>query len=188
LAKIKIIIIPILAFVIIVIYLLTIYPKWLFPSVSFTIYSITIILGACVFLIGTGISLSNFIMRDSIIKMKEHIVVRAIMERRYFDLWFIFPVTMIFEELLFRLFLFELLYSYFDLITTIYIGTIIFSLFHLHTLSFKDINITLAFVILSIFLGVVLNFFFYFFGLIFCIFIHWLCVFIIFLNIENKIK
>ena len=185
---IKKIIIPIFACVLLIYYLLAGYPKWLLPSEPITVYSIAIVLVTYIGLVALGISLSTFIMRDSMIKMKNHIVVKAIREKNRVDLWIIFPVTMVFEELLFRLVLLEILYAYFGLLTTVLIGTIIFSLYHLHTLAFKDINITLAFVILAIILGVVLNLLFYYFGLIFCIFIHWISVFLIFLYIENKIK
>lgn len=164
-------------------------PEWYYLRVPITIFSIAIFLAVCVGIAILGIIVSVVIMRGSIVKMKDHIVVKALRDKNKFDLWFMFPFTMIFEELLFRLYVFGFLYSIFGFTPAIFVGTIAFAIYHLHTWpSFHDTKITLAFVVNSGLLGFMLNLLVYYYGLLVCIIFHWAYVFFIFLYIANKIK
>jgi len=83
--------------------------------------------------------------KESKEKMKQHDVIRAFLnEEGKIVLLVIFPLTMIMEELIFRYYLIGILLNHLnlELISTIMISSLIFSLYHIHTwFRFKDLKI-----------------------------------------------
>ncbi|MGV9173022.1 MAG: CPBP family intramembrane glutamic endopeptidase [Promethearchaeia archaeon] len=162
---------------------------WWFSYVPIDEITLFFMLGTYIGMVTLGICLVAYIMKDSILKMKEHMVVEGIREKNYYNLWFLFPITMVLEEVIFRLYLFGFLFTFLDLIPSIFIGTIIFAVYHIHTwFEFKDKRITITFILFATILGLILNTLVYFLGLFACILMHWASAFLIFLVITNKIR
>jgi membrane protease YdiL (CAAX protease family) len=81
-------------------------------------------------------------------KMKQHDVIRALLnEEGKIVLLVFFPLTIIMEELIFRYYLIGFLLNNLnlELISTIMISSLIFSLYHIHTwFGFKDLKILIS--------------------------------------------
>ena len=104
--------------------------------------------------------------------------------------------TMVFEELIFRYLLFyflELIIVFPNQILpsdiySIIISSVIFSLYHFHIyFTTKQRILTLIFISLSFLLGLILSVCYFYFGLIPCIFIHFISIDIIYRIISKKI-
>lgn len=164
---------------------------WIEPLATFEMEDALIFLVLFIILSFAGIIIIAKFMGKSIIKMENHIVVGALRESNRFVIWFVFPMTMVFEEVLFRAMLLGSLISYGGLSqwAAILTGAVIFSLYHLHTWpSFKDWRITLSFMGFSFILGIACGYFMFIIGIIGAIALHWFSVFLIFQDIFTKIE
>lgn len=118
--------------------------------------------------------------QKSIDLMRKHTVVDALLYRKLVILWFLFPLTMITEELIFRYYLISFLFSTLQLniILTIVLSSISFSLYHIHTwFYFKDVTILAISLSYTLLLGLFNGYIFFTLGIIPCIIIHYLIAF-----------
>lgn len=118
--------------------------------------------------------------QKSIDLMRKHTVVDALLYRKLVILWFLFPLTMITEELIFRYYLISFLFSTLQLniILTIVLSSISFSLYHIHTwFYFKDVTILAINLSYTLLLGLFNGYIFFTLGIIPCIIIHYLIAF-----------
>ncbi|MFX1276935.1 MAG: CPBP family intramembrane glutamic endopeptidase [Promethearchaeota archaeon] len=119
--------------------------------------------------------------------MKEHFVVKALNEKNYIDILLNFPLVMIFEEILFRLYIFVFIFRIFGLVVAIILSALIFGIYHLHIwFEFKDMRITYSFMFISGLLGLILGMIIYYFGILACIFVHWSTILVFFYFIKKK--
>ena len=185
--KFKIITIPVVTVILLLISIFIIGISWWGPQEFISIFSILfLILSLLIFEI-FAIYIIPVIQKDSITEMEQHFLVKSIREKNIINIWLFFPLTMLFEELIFRLYIFVFLYITFGFITAIILGAFTFGLYHIHTwFEFKNKNITYSFIIISTILGIILNILMYYFGLPTCIIVHWVTVFMIFYFIERK--
>lgn len=134
-------------------------------------------------------SIPNY-MKSDLRLFENHAVVAGLKTKQLMPVWISFPITIIFEELLFRgIILVEL--SNINIISQKYailLNGIIFSVYHIHIwFSFKNKKITQVFLIFSLWLGIILGFFLFEIGLFGVIFLHWLFAFAIYIHISKKI-
>jgi hypothetical protein len=104
---------------------------------------------------------------------------QAIQQRNYYGLFFVFPLTMLFEELVFRGFFFSLLSfkSIFPLSWIIICNALLFSLYHFHIyLQTKNIPLTEIFIVFSFLLGLFLAYIVPVVGILGCTIFHALIV------------
>ena len=124
--------------------------------------------------------------------MSQHDLVSALLNKNNkMVLFFFFPLTMVMEEFLFRFYSIGILYIFINLgsLESILVSSLIFSLYHLHFwFKFKNRRITIIFIIFSFFLGLLNGFVLLTIGLPFCVLIHYLLAFILYLNISKKVK
>ena len=187
LSKIKTITIPILIIFLLFGSFIFIDLKWWGPSEPFSLLSFIIFPIIILLFEIFAIFIIQKLIKDSIFKMKEHLVVKALNEKNFLDLLLNFPLVIVFEEILFRLYLFVFIFNIFGLVVAIILSALIFSIYHLHVwFEFKDIRITYNFMFISGLLGLILGMIIYYFGIITSIIIHWLVVLSLFYYIEKK--
>ncbi len=125
-------------------------------------------------------------------KMKQHDVIKALLnEEGKIVLLVFFPLTMIMEELIFRYYLIGFLLNHLnlELISTIMISSLIFSLYHIHTwFRFKDSKILISYLIFSFLLGIYNAYLLFALGIFACIIVHFSLVFIIYYNLYKKLS
>jgi hypothetical protein len=124
--------------------------------------------------------------------MSQHDLISALLNKNNkMVLFFFFPLTMVMEEFLFRFYSIGILYIVINLGTleSILVSSLIFSIYHLHFwFKFKNRRLTIIFIIFSFFLGLLNGFVLLTIGLPFCVLIHYLLAFILYLNISKKVK
>ncbi|MFX1239473.1 MAG: CPBP family intramembrane glutamic endopeptidase, partial [Promethearchaeota archaeon] len=134
--------------------------------------------------------INNHCFNETDIKlMRLHNVVDALINRNIVILWFFFPITMIMEELIFRYYLisFLALTLKIKIITSIFISSLAFSLYHIHTwFSYKSQKILLINLGYTLILGLYNGYIFFTLGLIPCIIIHYLIAFYLYYNLYRK--
>lgn len=125
-------------------------------------------------------------------KMKQHDVIRALLnEEGKIVLLVFFPLTMIMEELIFRYYLIGFLLNHLnlELISTIMISSLIFSLYHVHTwFRFKDLKILISNLLFSFLLGIYNAYLLFTVGIFACIVVHFSLVFVIYYNLYKKLS
>ncbi len=130
--------------------------------------------------------------QDTLKLMSHHDLISALLNKNNkVVLFFFFPLTMVMEEFLFRFYSIGILYIVINLgpLESILMSSLIFSVYHLHFwFKFKNRRITIIFIIFSFFLGLLNGFVLLTIGLPFCILIHYLLAFILYLNISKKIE
>nr|WP_162306778.1 CPBP family intramembrane glutamic endopeptidase [Candidatus Prometheoarchaeum syntrophicum] len=109
--------------------------------------------------------------------------ITALKGNHKYSLYFLFPITLLFEELLFRGIIFNFLLSYFTPFFTILISAGIFGIYHIHILILSKNNaLGLIFIIFSFFLGLILGKIVFYFGILGCWVVHLLIVSYIYLR------
>jgi membrane protease YdiL (CAAX protease family) len=144
-----------------------------------------------ILLTGSGIGIIPVYLGDNITKFENHLVVSGLKERNYFMLGFVFPMTMLLEEVLFRGFLLGGMILWFQIPRGLAIvsSSVIFSLYHLHVWpSFRDKKILACFMGFSFLLGLACGYFLFEFGLLGSILFHSSSVFMIFKAIFTQLQ
>jgi len=187
--KSKRILIPFIISILLILSFFFIDLKWWFPQGKINLINCGITILFIIFFEFFAIIFINFYQKDSIEKLRNHFMISALIKKNYTVLLFNFPLVIIFEELLFRLFIFTFLYNIFGYISAGIVSTLIFGIYHIHIwFEFKDKKITFSFITISISLGLILSACLVFFGIITCIFIHYFVVLFLFYYIKTLIK
>ncbi|MHA1500082.1 MAG: CPBP family glutamic-type intramembrane protease [Promethearchaeota archaeon] len=169
-----------------------IYIDFLFVS-EFSLGIILFLLIGFVCLLGFG-KLMEFFMYSEKSKelMKQHDVVKALMNGNdIFVLLVFFPLTMIMEEFIFRYYLIGMLLFELKLglFLAILISSALFSLYHLHIwFRFKNLEIFIAYLSYSLFLGIYNGFILLSLGIFACIITHSILIFISYYNLYKKLS
>lgn len=152
------------------------------------LYIILITISGIIFLILLGKFIEIYGFNQELMEiMKDHDVINAFRKREFKMLFFWFPITIIMEELIFRLYLATFLLSLFDVFFVLIIASFIFGSYHVHILySLKNKRITLIFVGYSYILGLFLNFILLTIGILFCIVLHYLLVIFTYYNLYKR--
>lgn len=164
---------------------------WIEPLETLTVDSGLLFIGLFILITLIGISLIARYLGKDIIVFEKHPVVEGLKSGNKFSVWLIFPITMVFEEILFRGFLLggisyipELGNSWISII----LSAVIFSLYHIHTwFTFKNKKVTLTFMSFSLVLGLCCGYYLFKVGIFGAILLHWFSVFLIFQDISSKI-
>jgi len=124
--------------------------------------------------------------------MKNHDVTATFLENEAKIILFLFfPLTMLMEELIFRLYLIGLMITILNLntISIILLASLIFSIYHLHFwFKFKNLRITLIFIAGSFLMGILLSFTLITLGLVFCVAFHLSITLLMYYSLAKKIK
>lgn len=141
------------------------------------------------FLLGRVI-FSKVIDEKSISKMKDHELIESFINRNEkWVKWFIFPLTMLMEELLFRFHAITIIIDLINLNSTlaVLISSSIFSIYHIHFwFRYNDVRIFISYLILSFFLGLLNGYVFIHYGLIICFIIHYGLAFELYFYLYRK--
>lgn len=130
----------------------------------------------------------NMLGETALESMKMIPILTAIDNRQWITLLFYFPITMLFEELLFRGILLGSLIEFaeFDIFTSVLLSSAIFGLYHIHIwFVFKNKRMTIVFITYSFVLGILCGVIFPIFGILGCTLFHYLNVFAIYLRISG---
>ncbi|MFX1325244.1 MAG: CPBP family intramembrane glutamic endopeptidase [Promethearchaeota archaeon] len=149
---------------------------------------IPLIFGVLVFMLITKIVNTFGYNQKSIDLMRKHNVIDALLHKNQVILWFLFPLTIIMEELIFRYYLISFLFSTLQLniILAIVLSSISFSLYHIHIwFYFKDVTILGINLSYTLLLGLFNGYIFFTFGIIPCIIIHYLIAFYSYYDLYN---
>lgn len=107
----------------------------------------------------------------------------ALKGKHKYSLYFLYPLTLLFEELLFRGVIFKILLNSSTLFLAIFISAGIFAIYHIHILIVsKNVALGLIFIIFSFFLGLLLGKIVIFFGILGCWVVHMVIVSYIYLR------
>lgn len=151
---------------------------------------IYLVLGFIVLLL-IGFLISTFIYdTKSLELMKNHDVINSLITKNnILVLILFFPLTMIMEELIFRyyvlgIFLIELKA---ETLASVLISSLIFSVYHIHFwFRFKNLRITLAYIIYSFLLGLFTAYILINFNIFISIFAHYIIAFTIYFSLFKK--
>lgn len=181
--------IPILVIILIVLSFFFINSKWWFPQGNVNFINLSIISFFIILFEIFAVIFIFFYQKGSIKEMKKHFIINALIEKNYIVLLIQFPLVIIFEELVFRLFIFTIILNFFGYISAGIISSLIFGIYHIHIwFEFKDKKIMFSFVLISTNLGLILGTCLVFFGIITCVFIHYFMVLSLFYFIKIQIS
>lgn len=160
---------------------------------QFNVLILSLIIIGLIFLYLMGKAFQKYVYNSENLKLlSQHDLISALLNKNNkLVIFFFFPLTMVMEEFLFRFYSIGILYFVINLgsLESILISSLIFSVYHVHFwFKFKNRRITIVFIIFSFFLGLLNGFVLLTIGLPFCILIHYLLAFILYLNISKKIK
>ena len=128
------------------------------------------------FLLGRLI-FSTLLDEKSISLMENHDMIDSFIKKNQkWTKWFIFPLTMLMEELIFRFYAMSIIINLIKLnpFFAIIISSSIFAVYHIHFwIRLKNFRIFISFFILSFLLGLLNGYAFIYFGLLACFFIHY---------------
>ena len=128
------------------------------------------------FLLGRLI-FSTLLDEKSISLMENHDMIDSFIKKNQkWTKWFIFPLTMLMEELIFRFYAISIIINLIKLnpFFAIIISSSIFAVYHIHFwIRLKNFRIFISFFILSFLLGLLNGYAFIYFGLLACFFIHY---------------
>ena len=128
------------------------------------------------FLLGRLI-FSTLLDEKSISLMENHDMIDSFIKKNQkWTKWFIFPLTMLMEELIFRFYAISIIINLIKLnpFLAIIISSSIFAVYHIHFwIRLKNFRIFISFFILSFLLGLLNGYAFIYFGLLACFFIHY---------------
>lgn len=138
-----------------------------------------------------GKLIHNYIFnKDSIELMRKHDVTNALINRNNrIVIWLFFPLTMVMEELIFRYYLIGFLIDSLklDVLSVIFISSLIFSLYHIHTwFSYKNLTILITNLVYTFLMGLYIGFLFLNIGIVPCILIHYTLAFSLYYNIYKR--
>ena len=167
-----------------------VYVENLFVKV-FNLYAFLTLMGGLVIVLSIGEITDNYGFTSESLKiMKEHDVLHTLInkENRLMIL-FLFILTMVMEELVFRFYLIGFLTQTLGLsiIIVLFISSISFSLYHIHTwFTYKDLRILVIYLSNSFLLGLFLGFIFITLGIVLCIIFHSLLGFLFYFNLYRR--
>ena len=155
-----------------------------FNLIAFLVLGIVIL-----FLLGRLI-FSTLLDEKSIIQIENHDLVDSfIKNNQKLTKWFIFPLTMLMEELIFRFYSISIIINLIKLSSflAVIISSSIFAAYHIHFwIRFKNFRIFISFFILSFFLGLLNGYAFINFGLLVCFIIHYGMAFELYFYLYRK--
>lgn len=164
--------------------------NYLIPlTIHFTFWDILLVLfGSLILLIlGYFIIIQAYDKKD-LESMKSHEVVNGFLAHEYTSFLITFSVTMIMEELIFRFYILGLLDLFLDFDIAILLGSVIFSLYHIHVwFAFRSYRILGSYLIFAFLLGLLTGFVYFKLGLMVCILIHFGIVLIIYWKMARNI-
>lgn len=166
------------------------YNEYLTYNVLIYYEILTIIVGFLILLLfGKLIELYAY-DEKSIQMMKQHDVIDTLIENKNKSVLLIFfPLTMVMEELIFRYYVvgFLLIQLQLEVFWGIFISSVIFSLYHIHTwFSYKNIRISIIYIGYSFFMGLFLGYILLTVGIFPCILIHCSLAFMMYFSIYKK--
>ena len=122
--------------------------------------------------------------------LKQHDVIDALVENNNISVLLIFfLLTMVMEELIFRYYVigFLLIQLQLEVFWGLFISSVIFSLYHIHTwFSYKNIRISIIYIGYSFFMGLFLGYILLTVGIFPCILIHSSLAFMMYFSIYKK--
>ncbi|MFX1379111.1 MAG: CPBP family intramembrane glutamic endopeptidase [Promethearchaeota archaeon] len=186
----KYIIIGILSIFLIMPMILGVYVQYIFVR-TLDIFIFLFFLFGLVTLFIIGKLIHNYIFnKDSIELMRKHDVTNALINRNNrIVIWLFFPLTMVMEELIFRYYLIGFLIDSLklDVLSVIFISSLIFSLYHIHTwFSYKNLTILITNLVYTFLMGLYIGFLFLNIGIVPCILIHYTLAFSLYYNIYKR--
>ena len=185
----KFTIITILTIFLVIPIFLGVYTEFFLAS-ELELYVILSLLLGFFLLLLIGWVINSFSFNETDIElMRNHNVVKALINDNNINLWFFFPITMIMEELIFRYYLlsFLALTLQIEIVMSILISSLVFSLYHIHTwFSFKSSKILLINISYALILGLFNGYIFFTLGIIPCIIVHYLIAFYLYYNLYSK--
>ena len=128
----------------------------------------------------------------SIQMMKQHDVIDTLIENKNKSVLLVvcfFLLTMVMEELIFRYYVigFLLLQLQLEVFWGLFISSVIFSLYHIHTwFSYKNIRISIIYIGYSFFMGLFLGYILLTVGIFLCILVHCSLAFMMYFSIYKK--
>ena len=141
------------------------------------------------FLLGRLI-FSIFLDEKSVSLMENHDLIDSFIKKNQkWTKWFIFPLTMLMEELIFRFYAISIIINLIKLnpFFAIIISSSIFAVYHIHFwIRLKNFRIFISFFILSFLLGLLNGYAFIYFGLLACFFIHYGMAFELYFYLYRK--
>jgi membrane protease YdiL (CAAX protease family) len=159
--------------------------------VNTMILSLIIIGGVLLFILGKTFE-RYFYNHETLELMRHHDLISVLINKNNnLVLLVFFPLTMIMEEFIFRYYAIGILFYAFNLefYQCIFISSIIFSLYHIHFwFKFKNQRITIFYMGHSLLLGLLNGYILLTLGLFFCILVHYLLAFTLYINIARKIS
>ncbi len=166
------------------------YAEYLFIR-EFSLYTLFTFLGGLFVLLSIGELIDMFgFTKDSLEIIKKHDVIDVLIEKRNRLITFsLFLITMIMEELIFRNYLINLFIHTIKLniVLGIFTSSFIFSLYHIHTwFTYKNLRISVIYLINSFLLGLFNGLMFLTLGLIACIIIHTSLAFLFYYNLYKR--
>ena len=164
-----------------------IYPK-ISDGLDFYIES-SILLGGIIALIIMAEVFTNFFISKGRIDISSVSFITALKGKHKYSLYFLYPLTLLFEELLFRGVIFNFLLNSSTLILAIFISAGIFGIYHIHILiASKNKALGFIFITFSFFLGLLLGKIVIFFGILGCWVVHLTIVSYIYLRWNQILK
>ena len=152
--------------------------------------ALILFLGFILFIIiGKLIEMYVYNEKNITVLEKQDVINAFISRRNQIIIWVFFPIIMIIEELIFRFYIIGLLINQLesDTFTAIFISSLIFSLFHIHTwFSYKNLRVLLVNLVFPFFLGLFNGYIFLTLGIFPCIIIHYIIVLNLYYNLYNR--
>ena len=166
------------------------YVETIFLQVS-NLYAIIILFGGLIVLLSLGELIDKYGLNiESLEAISKHDIIHVLTEKKNrLKTLLLFIITMIMEELIFRYYLISFLYHSrgLSLVLALFISSLVFSLYHIHTwFTFKNVRILGIFLSNSFLLGLFLGFLFLTLGFFYCIIIHSIIAFLFYFNLVNR--
>ncbi|MHA1646398.1 MAG: CPBP family glutamic-type intramembrane protease [Promethearchaeota archaeon] len=126
---------------------------------------------------------TNFFISKGRIDISTVSFITALKRNHKYSLYFLYPLTLLFEELLFRGVIFNILLNSSTFFLAIFISAGIFGIYHIHILIVsKNKALGFIFITFSFFLGLLLGKIVIFFGILGCWVVHLIVVSYIYLR------
>ena len=149
-----------------------------------------LVLGIVILFLFGRVIFSTLLDEKSIFQMENHDLVDSFIKKNQnWAKWFIFPLTMLMEELIFRFYAISIVIDLIKLnpFLAVITSSSIFAAYHIHFwIRFKNFRIFISFFILSFFLGLLNGYAFIYFGLLACFIIHYGMAFELYFYLYRK--
>ena len=149
-----------------------------------------LVLGIVILFLFGRVIFSTLLDEKSIFQMENHDLVDSFIKKNQnWAKWFIFPLTMLIEELIFRFYAISIVIDLIKLnpFLAVITSSSIFAAYHIHFwIRFKNFRIFISFFILSFFLGLLNGYAFIYFGLLACFIIHYGMAFELYFYLYRK--